>query len=50
MLTDKHFTLAQNLLKKQFPHINGLMSTILGPISGFEVMQNKHTRCVNYKH
>ncbi len=41
MLTDKHITIAQNLLKKQFPHINGLMSTTLGPIGQFEVMQNK---------
>ena len=50
MLTDKHITLAQNRLKKQFPHITGLMSTTLRPIGGFEVMQNKHTGCVNYKH
>lgn len=41
MLTDKHITIAQNLLKKQFPHINGLMSTTLGPIGQFEVMHSQ---------
>ena len=50
MLTDKHITLAQNLLKKQFPHIHGLISTTLGSTGGFKVMPNKHTGCVNYKH
>ena len=40
MLTDKHIKISQNLLKQQFPHINGLMSTTLGPIGQFEVMHN----------
>ena len=41
MLTDRHIMIAQNLLKKQFPNINGFMATTLGPIGQFNVMHHK---------
>jgi hypothetical protein len=39
MLTDREIMIGQNLLRKQFPTMNGLMSTTLGPIGQFDVMR-----------
>ena len=40
-LTDEHIHLAQQLLKKQFPHLDGLQSTLLSETDGFEALQHE---------
>ena len=40
-LTDEHMLLAQNLLKKQFPHIDGLESPLLSETNGFIPVQHE---------
>ena len=39
MLTDKHIQMAQELLHKQFPHIEGLLSPTIGTAQQFPVMR-----------
>ena len=34
-LSDEHMQLAQDLLRDQFPHIDGLQSTLLGQTNGY---------------
>ena len=40
-LTDEHVDLAQQLLKKQFPHIDGLQTTLLVQNDGFVPVQHE---------
>ena len=39
-LTDEHIHIAQQLLKKQFPHLDDLQSTILSETDGFEPLHH----------
>lgn len=40
MLTDKHIQMAQELLHRQFPHIEGLLSLTIGTAQQFPVMRH----------
>ena len=40
-LTDEHISLAHNILKKQFPHIDGLQSPLLAQTNGFIPVQHE---------
>ena len=40
-LTDEHIHLAQQLLKKQFPNLDGLQSNLLSETDGFEALQHE---------
>ena len=41
MLTDKHIQMAQELLHRQFPHIEGLMSPSISTVQQFPVMRQE---------
>jgi len=40
-LTDEHIHLTHQLLKKQFPHLDGLQSTLLSETDAFEALQHE---------
>ena len=40
-LTDEHIHLAQQLLKKQIPHLDGLQSTLLSETDSFKALQHE---------
>ena len=40
-LTDEHIHLAQEILKDQFPHVNGFQSTLLAETDGFVPVQGE---------
>ena len=40
-VTYEHIHLAQQLLKKQFLHLDGLQSTLLSKTAGFEPLQHE---------
>ena len=40
-LDDEHMHLAQKLLQKQFPQLNGLQSTLLSETDGFTPVQHE---------
>ena len=42
MLNDKHIQAAQNLMKKQFPQLGGLQSTLLCQNKGFSSAIKSH--------
>ena len=42
-LSDDHIQLAQEVLKKQFPHLDGLQSTLLCQNDGFIPVQSELT-------
>ena len=39
MLMDREIMMDQNLIRKRFLHMNGLMSPTLGPIGQFDIMR-----------
>jgi len=47
VLTDRHITMAQSLLKIQFPEIDGLLSPTLGPTGQFPPIANEFIQIVN---
>ena len=46
-LTDVQIGKAQNLLKQQFPHMQGLQVTTLGPLQQFDVMRSKFVQILH---
>ena len=46
-LTDVQIGKAQNLLKQQFPHMQGLQATTLGPLQQFDVMRSKFVQILH---
>ena len=44
-LTDEHIHLTQQLLKKKFPHLDGLQSTLLSETDDFEALFMTIGRC-----
>ena len=47
MLTDKHIQMAQELLHRQFPHIEGLMSPSISTVQQFPVMRQEFVQVLH---
>ena len=48
-LNDQHITAAQNLLKKQYPLINGLQNPVLGSQLMFSIMPSDGVQIINHQ-
>jgi len=46
-LTDRHITAAQVLLKKDFPHVDGLQVTLLAETGGWNILVNEGVQILN---
>ena len=46
-LTDRHITAAQMLLKKDFPHVDGLQVTLLAETGGWNILVNEGVQILN---
>jgi hypothetical protein len=44
MLTDESINLAQNRLSEQFPDLEGLENSTLGPLRGFSIFRGKYVQ------
>ena len=45
-LSDEHIELAQEVLKNQFPHVDGLQSQLLAQSDGFIPVQGEGNYCI----